>query len=415
MISSKTIKRNICVMPILFIFSMMFSVTVAGVNTRYAVYMIWLIVSLLRQPRLTINNKIMLFPITLLILILYTTFIMSVNNTDNTFEVMRFCRGLLTYLIIFIFISSGKYNKQQIMDSLLIVIWLHSIVIILGVIFPIVKDIVMPISQYSKEFLSMRSSGFLSGFDDAGFLCNVGLIMDYLRRRSYLSRNVGVTTVIFALAAALTSRFNMLCMAMIILYIMIKELRSGGIASKLMITIIGIMALGFGIVFWILTTNVNIDLKNQLLADYPALDALYTTSLGSYTDYGVYNKVIGKHLSLNGLDIFNIFFGAGYRTGHSDIGYIKTIYSIGIVGILIEIAAYYIAIRNVLNVSTRRKIKNNQDTLFFVASTLFMFLMEAKNSLIFSSTTFEMMSIIYLCIMIKTKNINKLKFNTVRN
>ena len=88
-------------------------------------------------------------------------------------------------MLIILFLSSKKYSINQVINALSYVLLLQAICIILGIVYPPVKELVMPISQYSKEFLKVRSSGFSSGYDDAGYLCNVGLILTLVGNSLY--------------------------------------------------------------------------------------------------------------------------------------------------------------------------------------------------------------------------------------
>ena len=93
----------------------------------------------------------------------------------------------------------------------------------------------------------------------------------------------------------------------------------------------------FVIIILSLSTNIGYELRATLLLRYPELYKIINLMEGSYTDYGVYSGVIARHMSFNDLNLSQIVFGAGIRKTNSDVGYVKTIYSIGFLGIILQI------------------------------------------------------------------------------
>jgi hypothetical protein len=307
-------------------------------------------------------------------------------------------------MIILMFLSARKYTKEEIMASLLFVLSLHALAIILSVIFPPFKDIIQPISQYSKELLRFRASGFLSGFDDAGMFCNFGMALHYMIRRRQ-GKGISALTVVFAIAAALTSRFNMAIMILVLLIVMWQESKNNKIMSKVIVSALAVIAIGFVGTFWILTTNVNITLRNQLLQAYPILNVFYKQMLGSYTDYGIYTAVVEKHLNPMPITTFERIVGMGLRITNSDIGYVKSMYSYGIIGIVWVFGFYLYS----LKVIRRKYYRSTQSFLYFIyiICLVLMTMMETKTAIFLSSTSFEMLSIIYINFLINVDDENE--------
>ncbi len=385
------------IIPTLFVFFLMFSVEIAGISLKYPFLIIIFVIVSVFSGKIVNNTDVSPIPISIGILLIYSTTIMIINQRNNTFELLRFIRCLVSFFSIDMFISCNKYNRKDILKSLIFVLILHSIAIILGIIYPSFKELIVPISQYNKSFLRYRSTGLLSGYDDAGFLCNVGLILNYTIQKDENRNGLNYQTLLFIIASALSSRFNMLCMAIIMFIIVGIESKGKKIIHKILALVIALIGGGIALLFWILTTNVNPSLKSSLLASYPQLNLLYNNLISSYVDYGVYTNAINRHWKPEEIGLFECIFGKGVRTERTDIGYVKSMYSYGIIGIIVELLVYF---------STCIRLKNRSNTIgekyclsyFFII--VLMFVMEAKTAVVFSSTTFEMITIIYLTLIL---------------
>jgi hypothetical protein len=364
---------------------------------------------MLNQKKIYVNSQIMIFPIALFLILIYSSINIIIYTTDNSFDILRSARAICTYFIIVLFFSTNNFSIINIKKVLSLVLLLHAISIILGVIYPPVKNIILPISQYTKEFMPIRSSGFLSGYDDAGFLCNIGLIL-ILSERSLLKKKlINIYALIYLIAASLTSRTNIAVAALILGIVYLINIKNKNFKGVRNISKYLIILVIFAGLVWVITTSFGAGLRDLLFSKFPVLNNFYILLTSSYSDYGIYTSVITKHVSIKDMNIIGMFFGIGENKTSSDIGYIKTIYSIGIIGIALQLVIFCIAITNILKL-----VKNNNEfsikimSYTFVATIFIMFIMEFKNSFIFSSTTFEMISLMYISCEITAL---KIKYN----
>lgn len=401
-LSESLVANKAKVLPILFFFSMMFSISIGGISLRYPMLIVWLVFLVFAQKRFVWNSRTQIVLISLISLMLYAGLIMFANKTENTFELLRFARCIVSYLAILLFFSSQKYSREECLRSLIFVLAMHTITIILGVLFPPIKEIVYPISQYNKASLRFRSTGLLSGYDDAGLLCNTGIILRYSMNKAEKNRGIDLLTILFILGSMLTSRMNMLCTAVILLIILIVESKNKhSIGRNILVGLLAILGGAFAFIFWILTTNVNPELKSQLLLNYPVLKSVYSGLLSSYVDYGVYTNALSRHYRPEDIDLFQAVFGKGIRSTLTDIGYVKSMYSYGVLGIGFEIFIYYITCLYISkDINARNDVRINA---YYMIVVLFL-IMEAKTAVLYSSTTFELITIIYMSFVIATNN-----------
>lgn len=395
-------KAKLHISPILFIFSIMFSVEIAGIDTRYFVLLFWLFYCFVKSQKVKMPLKVFFVPLCISCLIIYALFIMLVYRTDNSFEVLRLFRVILTFIIILSFISLGVYSRSEIYKALEFVLLLHAMSVILSVIFPSIRVLLLPISQYSKTLYSFRATGLVSGYDNAGYLCNAGLVVNYLiNKENKRERCFGLKALIFVAAALLTARFSMLFTALLMTMILLRESKTRSLKGKLLVYLIVAVVGIIVFLFWILTTNTNIGIRDRLFRDYPILINVYEKLMSSYTDYGKYTSVISNQWRPATISLFEALFGVGYRPNNSDIGYVKTIFSIGVVGVIAEL---YIYIKTFFvfksNISARIAGTNRKSlieyTRLYGILLLLMLLMEFKMSFIFATTTCEMLFIVFL-------------------
>jgi len=387
-------------LPMIFIFTMMFSFEINGINMRYVVLAFWFVFGLIWSRKIIANTETIYILLGVFILLVYVILISIIQGENNSFEYLRLLRCVFTYFIILLFLSKKSYNRDEIVSSLLFVLSIHAICTILSVIFPTFKDWILPISQYTKELLRYRSSGLLSGFDDAGMLSNFGMILDYIMRRNK-GKSLGALTFLFAISAALASRFNMICMLLVLLCIVILESRNRKLLSKVIVFFISLIAVGFVGVFWIMTTNMSPNLRGMLYSQFPKLRLFYDAVLSSYTDYGVYTNVINRHWFPAEISVSERIFGAGIRINNSDIGLVKSMYSYGIIGISWVLLLYFYSLKIVKKYY--KNIQKNYYYLYLICLGL-MTIMETKTAIFLSSTSFEMITLLYLNFIIN-KNV----------
>lgn len=404
---SKQVIENGNLLLFIFIFSIMFSFKIDGFNMRYFVIIFWLFYTIPRIRKIKLNTTLLIFPISLYIIIMYSLLLVGLLDTQNSFEVLRSSRAILTYFIILFFFSTHNYSLTQVMNVVLAVLITHALSILIGIVFPPFKNIILPISQYSIEFMRIRSSGLLSGYDDAGFLCNIGLLLVLIKNTFLKTKLVDRNALIFISSVIFTSRVNIVVMGLVLSIVFVVNLLKMNIKGLLNISKYLIVIGLFSLVVLSLSTNFGYELRYTLLNYFPDLSRVMSLMEGSYTDYGIHSGVISRHLSLSELSLNQIIFGAGLRKTNSDVGYIKTIFSIGIIGIIIQVMTY---LRAIISVNNERKSGRNNDVLsivsiVYVIAIILMFLMELKISIISSSTTFEMLSVLYISI-IRNKDVS---------
>lgn len=383
---------------ILFTLTMMYPFSINGIEARYIILFFWLLYILGVYRNILIPQKVVVFPIAISLLMIYTFILSDIYGDLNTFWILRLLRCEITFLTITMFLCSSSYKSEDILSAIIIALVIHAICIILGIIFPNFKNIILPISHYHSVFYSLRSTGLVSGYDNAGYLCNIGLFFVYFTRiKRSIMCNVFLFTL-FSFATAFTSRVNILFLFVSLVFILLRERKNMNGIKGLIGKLVGALGVLFGgmvaFIYWILTTNVNIELRNSLLSSFPALNNVYIQLTASYADYGKHTEVIGRHLNLGDVSFWEIIFGCGENATFTDIGYFKDIYAVGLLGTLFLVVLYITSLVNVKK--TALPLSHEWLYYSYLIAVLLMFAMEMKMSFIFATTTFEILSMIYI-------------------
>ncbi len=380
---------------------MIFPFTYNGIEFRYFILGFWTIYSLLKSRKIKLMNSLIPIPITLVVLAIYSMTILLLNNSSDYFVVLRLIRALVSYFVIVFFVSSNKYSISEIIDTIEMTLFIHAVIVIISVLLPSFKPMLNMINGYTKREITFRSTGLMNGYDGSGFVCVVGFIIHYMMNKYENKKNsFTIKSLIYLIATVFTSRFNILCMAGLILLISFIENKnkSSGALGRFFLFFFRAMFVVITVLFWVLTTNINTGIREALFSRFSSLGNVYDTLINSYTDYGKYTYVIENQTSLKGITFFDALFGKGIRPGYSDVGYIKTLYSVGIISIIVEFAIYFYTIKEY-----KAAVDSYYKYLMYLLIVILMMVMELKLSFVFSTTIFEIVTIIYVAEIILSK------------
>lgn len=341
---------------------------------------------------------------------IYSLTIVLINNSSDYFETLRFLRATTTYCAIGMFIYRWNVGAVETRKMLEKILFIHAICIIAGVVYPEFKQMTQFISGFEKAFSSIRSTGLTSSYEGAGFLCIVGLLLNIPHIMLRKKKMMNYRSFIYVVAIMFTSRTSITVLALVIIIIFLYSIKLGGIKGILNIIKYVFPILCISALFIIITTNFGSSLRDSVYNKYPMLRNTYEIVNSSYTDYGVHTSVIERNISIDeNLGLLNLTFGSGYRVADKDPGYIKTLYSIGFIGILMQITIYITSIKNLAKVSKNCEQQVRSIATIYMCIVLCMFILEFKMVFVFSSTYFELLSLIYLSIL------NTIRYNKNRN
>lgn len=395
--------RHIVFLTIAF-FLILFGFSINGIDMRYPMLAAGFIFITFRNkfvitiPHRTVQILAFLFGIAA-----YSFVLAFFNNTNDYFEVFRFLRCCTTLLLISLIITSYKIKPVDVFTILKFLFLLNSVAVICCIIWPKLNYYLLPISRMKMDFMSLRSPGLTNGEDAAGFLSVCGIILEIYDRQKKGKGPVSIVLIIFLVSTAFTSRFTMLMASFILVVYFFNLIKHKEINRALPLLMLIAPITVLAVLFWILTTGFAMNLRESLLSSSPQLRALYNSLVSSYLDYGIYSSAVSRNISITNVDCFNLIFGSGIKAHVSqDSGYVKTIYSIGIIGLIVEVAFHLKGLKEAVAIQ-KKYTELAESARVYVLLIIIILAWEFKYSFMFSNTVFEILMFVYIT-MINTIN-----------
>ncbi|MCK1199533.1 hypothetical protein MXZ33_01585 [Streptococcus uberis] len=303
----------------------------------------------------------------------------------------------------------SRLDNNEFIKLILFLLFIHSISILISIILPSSREIFEQISGYDKKFLRWRASGLVSGFDFAGILTNIGLILTVYLRNLNKKSLFGISGLIFILATLFTSRTNMIVLLIELLLIFIYLIGNKQYKKSLVILIPMILLVSVSLFFLILTTDIGAQYREYILSKSNFARKFYKVIFLTYSN-SAYSKAIIDHFYIE--PSVNIWFGSGYKPIFRDPGYTNTIYRIGIFGTILEIYFYFSMLFESLKIYILFKKINSvintyaSQLIIIILITIFM---QSKLIFFFSSTIFEITLILYFLLLRERTEFNNEK------
>lgn len=315
--------------------------------------------------------------ISLLILSIYSFFLFLLLPPD--LEFLRYFRSTLSLLLLFV-IFRRTLNPNSILTIILFCLSLHSLSIYISFLFPSFQQILSEL--YGTRVVFQRYAGLTSGYDISGFFAIFGCYISYL----FYKKNNNFKYILYALffygSIFFTSRVSILIIIVLTLYFIFREQFYSKFSFK-----------KFIIIFTILTT-LYLALNKYIIPIF--ISSIQIEFFESYSELGdsssvqSYSKdnpieVLENFIVLPKTDL-EIFFGAN-RFPASDSGYIQTINTIGVFGLVITLYFYISLYYFVRNDLISKLIK------FLLILTI---ILSIKNQYFFTRGVFELIIVLYL-------------------
>ncbi len=370
-----------------------------------------LVLSLLLKVQINKKEYLNLMIFTLLIIV-WQVLVFIVNINFSGFLLGKYIRIVLSTFFLGLIVPKYSFSAYKIINIISIILFLHLLAIAFQIVFP---SIVNPMAGYFNfdrdneilDRLSIRNLGLAGSFDFAALLSVFGIYVFYLQ---YKHTKKVLFLVLFLLA--FLSCFRISRMAMIlgflvfisISFILLKKL---SLFKKVLITpiLVGVFIIVFNFAFPILVGSLSFLKKTSLNKGYVIDRAEYSTSD---------KTLLNKHLFFPE-STYKILIGEGVKISGTDIGYIKTIFSIGVIGLLFIIIQY---IYMLWRISIIRKSKISSELMllcnYFVFFTLMLFIVNLKALLLYSRGAHEFVLLMFFAIL-TLHNITDKNDNTTEN
>ena len=374
-------KKKADIELIIFIFSILFLPKIGLIDLKMIASIIFLGISLARDKRLVLEGK-MVFSVLIIGLLIVLFIVNSLLNDTDYLILMRYIRCLLSVVCVSNYIRTKKTTDNEVVQAVSIVIALHAIAIIVSVLFPASRPAIEFISRYNKKYLSLRSTGLLSGYDFAGMFLNSAFTLRIIYNVKEKNKIFDTYCYLYIIATIFTSRLNTLLLMVEVVVVVLYMLKTQRISSSVsLIIIIPIMLAGS--VFSILTIQAFASIKVQLVQHYQWIAKLDRTINLTYSDSSVLYDIIESHYDI--APEINRIIGNGI-TVNKDPGIIKTIYEGGCVAVVLKFLFYL----DIFTYSLRRK-RAQYIYVFLLIYILLNTIYEFKLQFYFATGAFELL------------------------
>ena len=365
-----------------------------------------LLIIVFLKDNIVINSRYVLIILMIGFIAIYSIFISYAYKFTDTYVILRSIRCLISSVCLGIFLNNYPQKSGFILKVILNVIAIHSIIIVLQIIFPQLQASMMNLTGFDKKIVTLRAFGLSGGYDSAGYLCIVGLIISiyHLIYKGVKLQSI-LYTYVFVLAGVFTGRSVMFIMVPAVVLLNIYLLIKGKILYK------AFAVMNFGLGMYLAFTFI----IPLLVATLPFLVDLNLNAISSNdTNYSQsFSTDSGETL----MEMFflpdsitGVLFGTGVNPIDSDVGYIKLIFMLGLFGLLITIFVYLYMFFILFNIRKVIKSSANRDDMIIYKSLIWiiicLFFFNIK-TLYFMSRNFHEITIICFITLLNVYNLNK--------
>lgn len=348
------------------------------------------------KKEIKVNSFLVSFSLILSFLIIYSVFLVIIFKTNDNYVYLRNIRALINTVSIGLFFYNFKVDTKFSYNLLINLLSINSLVIIIQIVFVNIQYTLAPIYNFDKKFVALRAFGLTAGFDSAGYLCILGLVFilsKILHMKKIDYRDI-LFFYLFSVAGCFTGRSVMfimiLCVISLNIYLIFNKKSKLRFFALTNFIVGGILVYKF--ILPIIITTLPF-LKDQ---------NLITLSLTETEDFKYsYSSGTGELLTEMWFlpkHTLSAFFGTGIDPYDSDVGYIKIIFMIGFLGLMI-IFFYYISMLYKTFILKSKDSYTKILLLSLKASILFLFIFNLKTLYFFSRSFHEIINIAFFSVL----------------
>ena len=286
--------------------------------------------------RVVYERVFVTIPIALLIIAIFS--VMFTRAPEKDYSVIGLYVRMLVNCAVFPSIIYFFYQKKtKILEIISLTLFLHCTMVLLQMIFPSLQELNPLLFRYSREVdilsnLTVRRLGLTGSYDSSGLYTEISAIIAFELYILKSKKNYFIISVVSLVASFFTSRTGMAAAFLSIVLCILFNWKN--------------MAKRFGSTFLYIGT-ISLSLIYILLPMFLVTMGFSSGSDIDYYDYGyggrTKDNLFEYHLlPLKSLTTQELIWGYGYEIRKmrwllfsSDIGYVKQIFEVGIVGVVL--------------------------------------------------------------------------------
>ncbi len=332
-----------------------------------------------------------------LIIAIFVIITMIANYNYSNYVFLKYIRNLVVTFLIGNICWNININTKILLNSLGLVFGFHVCFIYLQWAFPSLNSIIAPIFNFDRdismfEYVTIRNLGLTGSYDFAALISILSIVFFSLL---YISKAKNIY-FIFALLSFVSciriSRLAMIFGTIIYFTLMLYVIKRISYKKKLLPII-----------------SLFIGLYIVLILILPIIAS--TTSLFSDSKYNIHGNVsegydygFGTEMELKGDMLFfpdnnlNLFFGYGLEpidvVTNTDIGYVKIIFNIGLIGLWLILMLHYLLAKDVIRQKHINNTFDKQYKFFIIVYLILILLFNYKLLLMYSRGVYELLLIL---------------------
>jgi hypothetical protein len=373
-----------------------------AINILYVLYL------LLNNKRILLNNRNIVF--LSFIILIWSLIIMTIQTNVNTYISGKYIRNAVTTLLLMIIINGYKIPSYKLINTLSVVLLLHVLFVGLQILFPILDKPMSEVFGFERGFevisrYNFRKLGLTGGYDTAAFFSIISVVF-FLIRYLFVHKILNLLYAFLSLLSCIfISRTGMIIgivyFIVFIVYIFFRFKRKKKILPAIFLLSGLYVLLNFVIPILSQSTNLLSDIFGVQTSNINALD--YTA--------GTVDALTGSHLSPLNIPFFDMLFGFGVDPNSikgisSDIGYVKIIYHVGIIGFVFILLLYFKIFQNSYFIRKSSTDSNEKIlSLFVMVFISIVLVINYKNLIFYSRGSYELLLIVYFVIYNNSKSL----------
>ena len=352
-----------------------------------------------RAYRFSIDSRVTQLLQGLVILIVYSVFISLINSHIDIVFYGRMVRTICSICGLWVFIKESGCSKARLEEVLTNILIIHALFIIISAVFYTdMQEKLRWFTAYDKHVRQYRSTGLMAGFDMAGLLCNIGILLVLINEKFNI-----VKYMIFSLAVMFTSRFSLVSYVVLAaLYLIMIKNKSIERLKKIVLLATLIPITLFGLCVFALTTTNTLFSGNVswIESSFPRIYnwALSVNDAFARSD----GQFVFRQQFQFSDDLFDLIFGKSVYGG-GDPGYTRFINAIGILG-LVGVLAWHIRLLKTILKTKCTLNENNIKKFKLLCFSIIIIGLDFKNSYFFTGTFFEVMLLMLFPYLIEENN-----------
>jgi hypothetical protein len=335
------------------------------------------------------SNDRQLFLISI-ILLAWLLLVAVYRGDAETQTILKYVRTALTIGLVTIFIGATRIESSSLLNAISLTLGFHVVLVMLQIPFEGLVQITAPFFGFDRELTilgqyNLRKLGASSSYDTASFFSVCSAVLFYLRYHSSRKFIFLLLLGVSLAAGMMSSRAGMAMSAAVLMYLYIKGIYVARPTIKL---VLGFGLLGFLGFFYLFIYP--LALHTLGIRELSADEASFLFAAADYGTTGTLEALSDDHLAPLSVAPWDLIIGFALDPNSigksSDIGYVKFIYHVGIVGT----TAILLLHARILSVTLRDLQSPNLDTSLRIIALFLIWLVGA--GLFFNYKSLELYS-----------------------